>query len=50
MYKNKIIYSDQKLLEVFFKNGIIILKKTIAKYITSLKISSFIIRSRQINF
>ena len=47
---NKIIYSDQKLVELFFKNGIIISRRTIAKYRESLNIPSSIVRSRQINF
>ncbi|PPR30123.1 MAG: hypothetical protein CFH32_00930, partial [Alphaproteobacteria bacterium MarineAlpha9_Bin2] len=47
---NKIIYSDQKLVELFFKSGIIISRRTIAKYRESLNIPSSIVRSRQINF
>ena len=43
-------YSDQKLVELFSKNGIIIARRTIAKYRESMNIPSSIVRSRQINF
>ena len=43
-------YSDQKLVKLFSKNGIIISRRTIAKYRESMNIPSSIVRSRQINF
>ena len=43
-------YSDQKLVELFSKNGITISRRTIAKYRESMSIPSSIVRSRQINF
>ena len=43
-------YSDQKLVELFLKNGIIISRRTVAKYRESMNIPSSIVRSRQINF
>ena len=43
-------YSDQKLVELFSKNGITISRRTIAKYRESMSIPPSIVRSRQINF
>ena len=43
-------YSDQKLVELFSKNGIIISRRTIAKYRETMNIPSSVVRSRQVNF